>query len=158
MSKNRIVEHPVLGNLDNQTALTFTFEGNKYTGYEGDTIASALHANGIRRLRVHEESGTARGIYCNIGHCFECRLTVDQTYGVRACMTEMKADLVVATGNTQATPFGAESTAGMPRTYAEFADSKEADPHVSCTYHWCRSCGIISCDRVLRFRLACARH
>ena len=130
MSKNRIVEHPVLGNLDNQTALTFTFEGNKYTGYEGDTIASALLANGIRRLRVHEESGTARGIYCNIGHCFECRLTVDQTSGVRACMTELKADMVVESGKTQATPFEAESTDDMPRTYAEFADSKEADPHV----------------------------
>src|SRR5690625_345908 len=130
MSKNRIVEHPVLGNLDNQTALTFTFDGKEYTGYEGDTIASALLANGIRRLRVHEESGTARGSYCNIGHCFECRLTVDQTSGVRACMTELTAILVVESGQTQATPFEAESTEDTPRTYAEFVDSKDADPHV----------------------------
>src|SRR5699024_3014061 len=130
MSKNRIVEHPVLGNLDNQTTLTFTFDGKEYTGYEGDTIASALLANGIRRLRVHEESGTARGIYCNIGHGFECRLTVDQTSGVPAWMTEMKAERVDERGKTQATPFEAESNDDMPRTYAEFADSDEADPHV----------------------------
>src|SRR5690625_7169548 len=100
MSKNRIVEHPVLGNLDNQTALTFTFDGKEYTGYEGDTIASALLANGIRRLRVHEESGTARGIYCNIWHCFECRLTVDQTSGDIACMSVLNVYLYVGCGKS----------------------------------------------------------
>ena len=79
MNHNRILEHPVLGNLKNRAPLTFTFDGKTFEGYEGDTIASALLANGIRKLRVHEETGTPRGIYCNIGHCFECRLTVDQT-------------------------------------------------------------------------------
>src|SRR5690625_7564053 len=127
MSKNRIVEHPVLGNLDNQTALTFTFDGKEYTGYEGDTIASALLANGIRRLRVHEESGTARGIYCNIGHCFECRLKVDQTCGVRACIRELKADMVVGSAKTQATAFEADSTVALARTNAALTTSSEAE-------------------------------
>lgn len=124
------MDHPVLGSLNNQTTITFTFNGEEYTGYEGDTVASALLANGIRKLRVHEESGTPRGIYCNIGHCFECRLTVDQTSGVRACMTELKADMVIESGKTQPTPFEAKSTDEMPRTYAAFSASKEVDPRV----------------------------
>ena len=78
MKTNRIVEHPVLGKLENQKPVTFTFDGKTYTGFEGDTIASALLANGIRQLRVHEQSGAKRAIYCNIGHCFECRVTVNQ--------------------------------------------------------------------------------
>lgn len=130
MNKNRIIDHPVLGHLKNQTAITFIFDGKTYEGYEGDTVASALLANGIRQLRVHEESGTARGIYCNIGHCFECRMTIDRMPGVRACMTTLKENMVVESGKTQAIPF--KQTDDMPQTYAEFAkkqsDNKEDDP------------------------------
>lgn len=131
MSQNRIVDHPVLGHLKNKTPINFTFDGKTYEGYEGDTVASALLANGIRQLRVHEESGTTRGIYCNIGHCFECRMTIDQTPGVRACLTEIKPNMVVESGTTQPTPF--KQTEDMPQTYADFtekqADHEEDDPH-----------------------------
>ncbi|MBP1969148.1 sarcosine oxidase subunit alpha [Virgibacillus natechei] len=136
MSNKRITKHPVLGNLDNQTAVTFTFDGKTYEGYEGDTIASALLANGIRQLRVHEESGKPRGIYCNIGHCFECRVTIDEKAGVRACMTEVKEGMVVKSGTTQPLPLKPteKNTEQLPRTYTEFQKqnegSKEEDPHV----------------------------
>lgn len=115
---NRILDHPVLGKLENQTEIEFTFDGKKYNAYEGDTIASALLANGIRQLRVHEETENPRGIYCNIGHCFECRLTVDKAPGVRACLTEVKPAMVIESGKAQPIPF--TDTEEMPRTYAEF--------------------------------------
>lgn len=135
MNKNRILEHPVLGKLAERDVISFTFDGKTYEGYEGETIASALLANGIRKLRVHEESGTSRGIYCNIGHCFECRVTVNQAHGVRACLTELKAGMVIESGKRQPSPLKSTANAGnLPRTYAEFAekhgsDQKE-DPHV----------------------------
>ena len=31
MTNNRIVDHPVLGKLENQTPVTFTFDGHTYT-------------------------------------------------------------------------------------------------------------------------------
>lgn len=135
MKQMRILEHPVLGNLKDQTTITFTFDGKQYVGYEGDTIASALLANGIRKLRVHEESGTPRGIYCNIGHCFECRVTVNQMPGVRACMTEVTADMIIESGKVQPSPLkSTTNTDELPRTYAEFAKiskgNKEVDPNV----------------------------
>ncbi len=105
MTNNRITDHPVLGKLENQTPVTFTFDGTTYTGFEGDTIASALLANGIRQLRVHEETGAPRAIYCNIGHCFECRVTVDDVNGVRACMTTIQENMKVDSGKIQAAPF-----------------------------------------------------
>lgn len=105
MNNQRILDHPVLGKLTAQKEISFTFDGKKYTGYEGDTIASALLAHGIRKLRVHEESGSPRGIYCNIGHCFECRVTVDRKPGTRACMTELKADMVIESGKRESSPF-----------------------------------------------------
>ena len=59
---NRIRDQPVVGKLKNQTPVTFTFDGKTYEGFEGDTIASALLANGVRQLRVHEETGAPRAI------------------------------------------------------------------------------------------------
>ncbi|MBT2218388.1 (2Fe-2S)-binding protein [Virgibacillus dakarensis] len=94
----RILEHPVLGKIEEKNSVTFTFNNETYQGLENESIAAALLANGIRTLRHHEESGTPRGIYCNIGHCFECRVTVNGQQGVRACLTPLKEGMVVESG------------------------------------------------------------
>lgn len=120
MKNNRIVDHPVLGPVDERSMVNFTFDGKKYTGYEGDTIASALLANGIRTLRVHEESGQPRGIYCNIGHCYECRVTVNDVRGVRACLEPIKEGMKVESGKIQPNPLKSTSSIQLPRTYAEY--------------------------------------
>lgn len=130
---NRILNHPVLGTLENQTPVNFTFDGKTYEGFEGDTIASALLANGIRKLRVHEATGAPRAIYCNIGHCFECRVTVNETETARACMTPIKEDMVVDSGKTKAIPFKS-APEEWPKTYAEFEkinkENKDGDSNV----------------------------
>jgi sarcosine oxidase subunit alpha len=94
----RIEQHPILGTLENHKAITFQFDGQSYDALEHETIAAALLANGIRTLRVQEEKGTPRGIYCNIGHCFECRITVNGKNGVRACLTLVEEQMVVHSG------------------------------------------------------------
>lgn len=121
MDNMRITNHPVLGELQKGKTISFTFDGKKYEGVEGDTIASALLANCIRTLRVHEETGTPRGIYCNIGHCFECRVTVNGKEGVRACITPLEEGMVIERGKRQLAPFKEkEFLSNFPRTYAEF--------------------------------------
>ncbi|MEH6889237.1 (2Fe-2S)-binding protein [Bacillus sp. JJ864] len=94
----RIMNHPVLGNLNARERISFQFDGMEYEAYENETIAAALLANGVRKLRVHEDTGTPRGIYCNIGHCLECRVTVNQQPNVRACLTAVEKDMVVESG------------------------------------------------------------
>ncbi|HZW67507.1 MAG TPA: (2Fe-2S)-binding protein [Pseudogracilibacillus sp.] len=119
--KNRITTHPVLEDLTNKKEITFTYDGKEYTGYEGDTVASALLANGVRTLRVHEESGQPRAIYCNIGHCFECRVTINNADGVRACLTPIQDNMVVKSGKVEAAPLSpAIDPKDLPRTYADF--------------------------------------
>lgn len=120
----RIENHPVLGKLAEQERVTFQFDDEKYEGFEGDTIASALLAHGIRTLREHEASGTPRGIYCNIGHCFECRVTVNGNANVRACLTPIKENMVVESGKRQASPFNKENEEDIPKTYAEFQEQE----------------------------------
>ena len=118
---NRIVHHPVLGKLEEKKKVQFQFDGKVYEGYENDTIASALLANGVRTLRKHEESGNPRGIYCNIGHCYECRVTVDGNSNSRACLTPIKENMVVESGQVEPAPLD-PAKEEIPRTYAEYIE------------------------------------
>src|SRR5579872_1386673 len=49
------------GRIDRQSALTFTFDGKRFTGCQGDTLASALLANGVhlvgRSFKYHRPRG-----------------------------------------------------------------------------------------------------
>ncbi|GAB3387521.1 2Fe-2S iron-sulfur cluster-binding protein [Amycolatopsis echigonensis] len=50
------------GRVDRSKTLTFTFDGRSYTGHPGDTLASALLANGVHRLGTSVKFGRPRGI------------------------------------------------------------------------------------------------
>ena len=100
----RVTDHPVLGKLTNMKEVTFTYDGKTYTGYEGESIAAALLANDVRTLRHHEEDNEPRGIYCNIGHCFECRVTINDKSGIRACLTPLEEGMDITSGKQLPNP------------------------------------------------------
>jgi sarcosine oxidase, subunit alpha len=56
------MRHPSLGRIDRDTVLRFVFDGVEYTGHPGDTLASALLANGVRRTGTSVKLGRPRGI------------------------------------------------------------------------------------------------
>lgn len=85
----RITSHPVLGALPPADVIHFTWNGQPLAGRAGEPIAAALLAAGVRTLRHTRYEGAPRGIYCGIGHCFECRVTVNGESGVRACLTPL---------------------------------------------------------------------
>ncbi|WBO68536.1 sarcosine oxidase subunit delta family protein [Streptomyces camelliae] len=51
------------GRIDRETPLTFTFDGTEYQGYRGDTLASALLANGVIQAGTSIKLGRPRGIF-----------------------------------------------------------------------------------------------
>ncbi|MFJ1806947.1 MULTISPECIES: sarcosine oxidase subunit delta family protein [unclassified Streptomyces] len=51
------------GRVDRAAPLTFTFDGTEYQGYRGDTLASALLANGIIQAGTSIKLGRPRGIF-----------------------------------------------------------------------------------------------
>ncbi|BBC29839.1 Ferredoxin [Streptomyces graminofaciens] len=55
--------HPTHGRVDRDTPLTFTFDGTAYQGYRGDTLASALLANGVIQAGTSIKLGRPRGIF-----------------------------------------------------------------------------------------------
>jgi predicted molibdopterin-dependent oxidoreductase YjgC len=92
----RIKEHPIL-DFNEEQKLSFTYNGKTVHGYSGDTIASALHAQGIRKLSHSIEHKRPRGFYCAIGNCASCNMIVDGVPNVRTCITELKEGMVVET-------------------------------------------------------------
>ncbi|MFI1353074.1 sarcosine oxidase subunit alpha family protein [Streptomyces sp. NPDC020898] len=54
---------PTRGRINRDHTLTFTFDGTEHQGYEGDTLASALLANGIIHTGTSIKRGRPRGIF-----------------------------------------------------------------------------------------------
>ena len=75
---------------EERETVPFYFNGQKLFGYKGEPIAAALLANGIKTIRTCEVTGENRGIYCGIGHCFECRAVVNGEPNVRTCLTPLE--------------------------------------------------------------------
>ena len=80
---------------------------------EGETVAAALTAAGITALR-RTRGGEPRGVFCGMGVCHECLVTVDARPGQRACMTEVREGMSVAAHRDDA-PAGA--AAGMAPSF-----------------------------------------
>ncbi|MFF5955270.1 sarcosine oxidase subunit alpha family protein [Streptomyces luteogriseus] len=55
--------HPTRGRIHRDTPVTFTFDGTEYQGYQGDTLASALLANGVIQTGTSIKLGRPRGIF-----------------------------------------------------------------------------------------------
>lgn len=87
----RIAKHPVL-TFQRKTEVPFLFDGKEYSGYEGEPIAVALHANGIKVLR---EEHRPRGLFCAIGNCSSCLMEVNGEPNVRVCVEKLRAGMVI---------------------------------------------------------------
>ena len=92
----RITEHPIL-DFKRGAPVLFTFDGKELPAYEGETIAVALHAAGIRTLSHSVGKNRARGLYCAIGNCASCNMVVDGESNVKTCVTLVQNGMVVET-------------------------------------------------------------
>jgi len=90
----RMNEHPVL-EFERGELVTFFYNGQPIEGYTTETIAAALHSAGIRRLGHSQHLHRPRGLFCAIGNCSSCFMTVDGEPNVRVCVTKVKAGMQV---------------------------------------------------------------
>ncbi len=58
------------------TPIRFTFEGREVEALPGESIAASLSAAGILAFR-QTPSGAQRGLWCGMGACHDCIVTVD---------------------------------------------------------------------------------
>lgn len=90
----RIEKHPIL-QFNKEKKITFTFNGENVVGYEGETIAAALHAAGVKVLGKSLFLHRPRGFYCAIGNCSSCMMTVNGVANVKTCVTDLEEGMVV---------------------------------------------------------------
>jgi predicted molibdopterin-dependent oxidoreductase YjgC len=76
-------------------------DGESIVAYEGETIATALLTVGQRVFR-HTSNGEPRGIFCGIGVCYDCLVTVEGMGAVRACVTPVREGMKVLASSAAA--------------------------------------------------------
>lgn len=91
----RIMDHPIMGKIERGPRVKIFLDNKPIVAYEGETIAAALHAAGIRVLRRTEKLNEPRGIFCAIGQCTDCVMVVDGAPNVRTCITPVRDGMKV---------------------------------------------------------------
>jgi len=92
----RIEQHPIL-NFQRGEKVVFFFNGRELEAYTNETIASALHAAGIKELAKSPELHRPRGLFCAIGNCSSCLMVVDGQPNIRICVTKVRPGIKVET-------------------------------------------------------------
>jgi len=85
-------------------SVRFTFDGRSVEAGSGETIAVALLAAGQKALRTTSRRGEPRGVFCNMGVCFECLVEVDGRPNQRACQTVVRSGMSVCTQHGMGSP------------------------------------------------------
>lgn len=80
------------------SAITILVDGMTVQAYPGETVATVLLALGRPVFRHTDRSGAPRGLFCGMGICFDCLVTVDGQPNVRACLTTVRPGMVIETG------------------------------------------------------------
>ncbi|MBQ5952615.1 MAG: (2Fe-2S)-binding protein [Lachnospiraceae bacterium] len=86
----RVVDHPILDKLDTSNTVTIYYNDQPITALAGEPIASALINAGIKAFRTTARRGEPRGIFCAIGRCTDCKMTVDGVPNVRTCVCPVR--------------------------------------------------------------------
>ncbi|WP_068425350.1 (2Fe-2S)-binding protein [Piscicoccus intestinalis] len=75
----------------------FSFDGRPVPFRPGQTVGAALVADGRLSWRSTRRHSAPRGIFCGIGVCFDCLVTVDGRPNERACLVPAADGLRVST-------------------------------------------------------------
>lgn len=62
---------------------------------EGESVAAALLATGIRSCRTTSVSGAPRAPYCMMGVCFECLVEIDGVPNRQSCQIAVEEGMQI---------------------------------------------------------------
>ena len=93
MANYRIEQHPILP-IEPRENVAFYWQGRKLAAHQGETIASALFANGVRVFGHHPKDGAPQGIFCANGQCAQC-LVLANGKPVKSCMELVRPEMKV---------------------------------------------------------------
>ena len=77
--------------------IELTVDGRPVRGEAGQSVGATLMANGIVAWRATRHGSRPRGLFCGIGVCFDCLVTVDGERNQRACLVQAADGMRVET-------------------------------------------------------------
>jgi len=93
------------------TPVSFSCDGARCTGLAGESVAASLTAAGLASFHPNG-SAAPRGIFCGMGICRECLVSVDSQPNRRACMTRLEAGMRIERQATLTAPPESALTTG----------------------------------------------
>ena len=106
---------------------SFEFDGRAIPFRAGQTVGGALTAVGVRAWRTTRRAGRPRGLFCGIGICYDCLITVNGVPGQRACLVPARAGDVL-TSTDPSRPVGEAEPGGAPAPDEGPGPDREQEP------------------------------
>lgn len=88
---------PELPLVQRGESITVQVDGRPVPAYAGETVAALLLAEGVRTFRHTAKDGQPRSLFCGIGICYDCLVTIDGVPNIRACMTPLAPGMAIET-------------------------------------------------------------
>ncbi len=90
-TRNHFSEKPVMVRVN----------GKEVPAQEGDLVSTVLHQQGITGFHQHPQTGKLSGVYCMMGVCYQCLVTINGLANCRACQTFIQENMHIETAEKQ---------------------------------------------------------
>ena len=95
MSSENLLKSLPIQIINRNKIVNFEYNGKKISGYDCDTVGSALYSSGMRIFGRSFKYHRPRGLFCVSGNCPNCLMNVDGKPNVRSCTTKITEGMVV---------------------------------------------------------------
>jgi predicted molibdopterin-dependent oxidoreductase YjgC len=87
--------------LNNRQGNPFNIEvdGHNITAHEGETVATVLLAAGLQSFASHAEPYAPSRLFCGMGTCQQCLVTIDNLPNCQACRVLVRPGMKVTTSD-----------------------------------------------------------
>ena len=94
----RIIEgSPLIPKIERGKKIQVIVDDKRIEAFEGETVAAALLTAGITTFRHSQKNKEPRGLYCGMGICYECLVTINGVHAQRACITTIEDGMRIET-------------------------------------------------------------
>lgn len=88
-----------LSNITRGASFEIEVDGRKVLAYEGENVATVLMTAGIRAFATHAEPHAPSRLYCGMGTCQQCLVTIDDMPNCQACRIFAQPGMKVETAH-----------------------------------------------------------
>ena len=79
------------------TSFEIEVDGQKVLAYEGESLATVLMATGILAFEHHAHPHAPSRLFCGMGTCQQCLVTIDNLPNCQACQIFVRPGMKVET-------------------------------------------------------------